>query len=72
MLFVEALENPRLLASVFQHASAVSLRGTGPRGSRGRRSISGNTQRWRWWTHQAVDVDGGLRATADEEKKYRP
>ena len=23
-------------------------------------------------TSEAVDVDGGLRATADEEKKYRP
>ena len=23
-------------------------------------------------TLEAVDVDGGLRATADEEKKYRP
>ena len=66
-------------ASVLQAASdACFYAGRGPGGlvcsNRCIRNVSAGTHNRQAVddTSEAVDVDGGLRATADEEKKYRP
>ena len=69
--------SPNPLVSL-QAASAQIYAGRGPGGlvcsNRCIRNVSAGTHNRQAVddTSEAVDVDGGLRATADEEKKYRP
>ena len=82
MLFVEGrclLENDACLLVSFSTLVSCSLyAGRGPGGlvcsNRCIRNVSAGTHNMQAVddTSEAVDVDGGLRATADEEKKYRP
>ena len=65
-----------LLASVFTTLAIYAGRGPGGLVCSNRciRNVSAGTHNMKAVddTSEAVDVDGGLRATADEEKKYRP
>ena len=67
---------PGKIASMCRHARIYAGRGPGGLVCSNRciRNVSAGTHNRQAVddTSEAVDVDGGLRATADEEKKYRP
>ena len=78
VLLFKPLARARALLSITDGFLRAVYAGRGPGGlvcsNRCIRNVSAGTHNMQAVddTSEAVDVDGGLRATADEEKKYRP